>query len=133
MRALREAAGLTQLDVADELGVSYRTIGHWETAARSPQCGLAVDWTKLLGRRLLVVREGHFVDDLLDALPRLTELREAAGLTQAAAGQALCITEHAVGHAERTAGTRTRLSTVQRLMGLYGAQVVLERAGAVAA
>jgi transcriptional regulator with XRE-family HTH domain len=36
-RALREAAELTQQELADVLGVSKQTVSYWETGARSPR------------------------------------------------------------------------------------------------
>lgn len=35
-RALREAAGVSQDDVAKAIGVSRATVGHWETGRRRP-------------------------------------------------------------------------------------------------
>lgn len=36
-RRLREAAGLSQQEVADALGVTRAAVGHWETGSRSPR------------------------------------------------------------------------------------------------
>lgn len=36
-RRLREAAGLSQQEVADALGVTRAAVGHWETGLRSPR------------------------------------------------------------------------------------------------
>ncbi len=35
-KALREAAGLSQQEVAEAVGVTRQAVGHWETGARRP-------------------------------------------------------------------------------------------------
>jgi len=39
LRSLREAAGLSQQQLADALGVTRAAISHWETGTRSPRRG----------------------------------------------------------------------------------------------
>lgn len=41
-RALREAAGLSQQEIADAVGVTRAAIGHWETGTRTPR-GVLLD------------------------------------------------------------------------------------------
>ena len=37
LRSLREAAGLSQQELADAMGVTRAAISHWETGVRSPR------------------------------------------------------------------------------------------------
>ncbi|WP_328757491.1 helix-turn-helix transcriptional regulator [Streptomyces sp. NBC_00271] len=47
-RALREAAGLTQEDIAEALGVTRAAVGHWETGARSPRGRLLTEYVDVI-------------------------------------------------------------------------------------
>ncbi|MEV6752384.1 helix-turn-helix transcriptional regulator [Streptomyces sp. NPDC051214] len=47
-RSLRTAAGLSQQDVAEVLGVTRAAIGHWETGSRSPRGRLLIDYVDAL-------------------------------------------------------------------------------------
>lgn len=39
-RAIREAAGLSQGEVADAIGVTRQAVGHWEAGTRTPKGAL---------------------------------------------------------------------------------------------
>ena len=47
-RAIRESAGASQQEFADELGVDVATIGRWESGQRSPRGELADRYGQLL-------------------------------------------------------------------------------------
>jgi transcriptional regulator with XRE-family HTH domain len=49
-RHLREAAGLTQQDVAAALGVTREAVALWEAGRRRPRASRAVDYLALLDR-----------------------------------------------------------------------------------
>lgn len=47
-RAIRIAAGVTQQDLADELGTSRNTISRWETGERNPSPRLRARYAMIL-------------------------------------------------------------------------------------
>lgn len=47
-RAIRESAGVSQAQVATELGVARLTVSRWENGTRHPRRALAVRYTQLL-------------------------------------------------------------------------------------
>ncbi len=47
-RAIRIAAGVTQQDLADELGTSRNTISRWETGERKPSARLRARYATIL-------------------------------------------------------------------------------------
>lgn len=49
MRALREAAGLTQGEIAKALGVPQSNIAHWEWSNKPPRADLLPLYAKVLG------------------------------------------------------------------------------------
>lgn len=49
-RAIREHAGLSLAEVADELGVAIATVHRWETGERRPRPALAIAYGRLLDR-----------------------------------------------------------------------------------
>jgi transcriptional regulator with XRE-family HTH domain len=50
--ALREAAGLTQIDVAEALGVARANIAHWEWSEKPPRAELLPKLAEILRVRL---------------------------------------------------------------------------------
>jgi len=50
--ALREAAGLTQIDVANALGVARANIAHWEWSQKPPRAEVLPKLAEILGVRL---------------------------------------------------------------------------------
>lgn len=49
-RAIRESAGVSQAQVASELGVARLTVSRWESGARHPRRALALRYTQLLNQ-----------------------------------------------------------------------------------
>jgi len=49
LKELREASGLTQLEVAYKLGVTPQTVYMWETGRREPLARIFVDMARLYG------------------------------------------------------------------------------------
>ncbi|MFD5105722.1 helix-turn-helix domain-containing protein [Streptomyces cinereoruber] len=47
-RRLREAARLSQQDIADAIGVTRAAVGHWETGYRSPRGRLLANYVDVL-------------------------------------------------------------------------------------
>lgn len=126
LRELRETAGILQLDLADALGVVSRTLCRWEHEQASPKVGQVTAWAAVLDRWLVVVRDGVVVGELMAILTLMPRMRYAAGRTQDDLAAALYASRDAIGHAERTAGPMTRLSTVQRQLGLLRCEIRLE-------
>jgi len=63
VRSIKErriAAGLTQTELAEKIGVSQATVGMWETGNRTPRASKLLELSKLLGCS---------VEDLLKNLP----------------------------------------------------------------
>lgn len=52
LRIIREAAGFTQQDVAERIGVSHPNVSDWERGVRSPSTKNAVRLAKILKVRL---------------------------------------------------------------------------------
>ncbi len=49
-RAIRERAGVSQHDVANDLGVTRPTVTRWEVGRRTPRGEMAVEYGRLLER-----------------------------------------------------------------------------------
>lgn len=49
LKRLREAAGLSQVQLALRLGLSQGTIAHWEIGRRAPQARHLIKLAKILG------------------------------------------------------------------------------------
>lgn len=49
-RAIREAVGATQADIADELGIHRETVSRWESGERTPRGEKLVHYVELLDR-----------------------------------------------------------------------------------
>jgi len=49
LAALRKLTGMSQLELAKELGVNNSTVGHWEGGIRIPSLPVAAKYAALLG------------------------------------------------------------------------------------
>lgn len=49
LKRLREAAGLSQVQLALRMGVSQGTVAHWECGTRVPQAGNLIKLANILG------------------------------------------------------------------------------------
>jgi transcriptional regulator with XRE-family HTH domain len=58
-RRVREAAGLSQRDLADELGVSEATISRWESNVTRPRRADALRYRRLLDKIEAELARGH--------------------------------------------------------------------------
>ncbi|MGY1708666.1 helix-turn-helix domain-containing protein [Geodermatophilus sp. SYSU D00758] len=126
---LRRAAGLTQRELALHLGVSTRTVAHWEAGTRPVPRVAVRPLCRLLRRPLPVVLAATGVR--LPALPRpsawrpdelaqlLTALRQAAGWSAAALGRRLAVPGRVVRRWETGAG-RPSPAACQRLELVHG-------------
>ncbi len=61
IRKLREAKGITQLKLAEEIGVSSKTISKWETAKGLPDITLIEPLAKALGVSVMELMSGETV------------------------------------------------------------------------
>jgi transcriptional regulator with XRE-family HTH domain len=64
-RRIRMASGLSRREVADQLGVGFSAVAHWETALRCPQNETALRYARLmeeLARRLFEEEKQHHPD-----------------------------------------------------------------------
>lgn len=117
----RHAAGLHQQHIADNLGLGAKSgvtmVSAWENGHSVPRVGHACGYARLAGRRIVVVRDGLFVGDLLDVLPRLKELIHESGLTIQDLADGLFQHPVTLGSTIRRAGPDTRLTTAQSLLG----------------
>lgn len=52
LRAAREAAGLTQVQLAEKAGVQQRDISHWENGHREPGVLIVKKMAQVLGRSM---------------------------------------------------------------------------------
>lgn len=58
IRLLRKEAGLTQKEVADEIGVTYRTYQNYEAGASAPSGAVLTKLSAVLGVRLDMLSDG---------------------------------------------------------------------------
>ncbi|WP_326643003.1 helix-turn-helix transcriptional regulator [Streptosporangium sp. NBC_01755] len=123
---LRVARGIPQRRVAEAAGVALGSITRWDTGRGGPTVGNAATYAALVERRLVVTRDGHLVGDLLDTLPDLQGMRQAARLSQAALADRMEISATSVGALERHAGPTSHLGSVQRYLEALRYEVVLE-------
>lgn len=88
IREARRRAGLTQKDLAEQLGTTQAVIARWESGRRSPQFDRVVEAIRACGLELAVriVRfdEGH--DSLIDETLRLTPEQRLRRLVASRAG-----------------------------------------------
>jgi transcriptional regulator with XRE-family HTH domain len=70
----RKAAGLTQKDVAEELGVVDRTVSDWEAGRYSPSFDLMVRFIRLINGRIEEVVEVFFGEETPDRRAELEGL-----------------------------------------------------------
>ena len=54
LRALRDARGLTQLQVANRIGVSKAMVSAYETASKAPSIEVLIRLSRLLDRKSVV-------------------------------------------------------------------------------
>ncbi len=59
IKQLREARGITQLELADEIGVSSKTVSKWETAKGLPDITLLEPLAKALGVSVMELMSGQ--------------------------------------------------------------------------
>ncbi|RFU18938.1 helix-turn-helix transcriptional regulator [Geodermatophilus marinus] len=126
---LRRAAGLTQRELALHLGVSTRTVGHWEAGSRPVPRAAVRPLCRLLRRPLPTVLAAtgvrwpalpHPSAWRPDELPHLlTALREAAGWSAAALGRRLAVPGRVVRRWETGAGHPSP-AACQRLELVHG-------------
>ncbi|MDO4977029.1 MAG: helix-turn-helix transcriptional regulator [Eubacteriales bacterium] len=64
LRRSRNEAGKSQEFMAFELGVSRRTIQHWESGVSEPTIGMAMDWFRLLEKNPLPFLLQHVFPDM---------------------------------------------------------------------
>lgn len=63
LRNERLAAGLTQTDVAVEVGVTTGSISGYENGQRDPSLGVLTRWAAVLGMRVTLMAAGEVDDD----------------------------------------------------------------------
>lgn len=75
LKAERERLGLSQGDVAEKLGVTPASVGHWERGIREPGLEMLERWGNVLGVPvvLLVGGEDPIVLKLRELLPSLDD------------------------------------------------------------
>lgn len=61
IKKLREAKGITQLQLADEIGVSSKAVSKWETAKGLPDISLIESLSKALGVSVMELMSGETV------------------------------------------------------------------------
>lgn len=59
LRGLRKGRGITQEQLAEELGVSARTVSRWETGANMPDIGLLPEIADFYGVGIGLAVEGE--------------------------------------------------------------------------
>lgn len=73
LRSARRNAGLSQNALSSGLPVRGRAVSEWETGAVEPTLGHLIEWSRELGRRLVIVGQ--------DGAPRTGPVRPKAGET----------------------------------------------------
>lgn len=96
LRAARIAAGLTQHELADAVGVKQPTVSQWENGVRSPRATKLSHLAELLG--IEVTELVAPIPD--DNAPRLGDYRQALGLSQASLAARLVMRPSTVGAIE---------------------------------
>lgn len=91
LRQLREAAGLTQMEAAAQIGVGFRTYNRWESGSGYPSVTALPRVAEVLGCD---------PSDLLPAPTNLTQLRQTAGLSQAQLARDLGVSRQLVSQWE---------------------------------
>ncbi|MEV8638971.1 hypothetical protein AB0395_45685 [Streptosporangium sp. NPDC051023] len=117
---------------AAAIGVRLDTVYGWEAGLHSPSVTDVTAYAAFLHHRIVVVRAERTVCDLLNALPRLGELRAAAGLTGFALSRRLCLTTCGASLLEYRArawrpgsGRGPTLASVQRYLEVAGYEVLV--------
>jgi transcriptional regulator with XRE-family HTH domain len=121
LRAARRAAGLTQLQLSEELGVHETAVTNWERGERVPR----VDRLGELARALKV-RPADLTDSADDGPGSLQALRVAAGLLQdqVAAGAGLTRTKYAALERGEVASVSERdCAALAGVLGVHPADV----------
>ena len=125
---IRAQLCLDQHLAAEALGAHRNSVSGWDGGKVSPSIRYAIAYADLLGYRIVVYRNGFLVADLVGVLPRLAELRRAAGLTQAQVGRQLRVGAHAVSWLEQHAGPSSWFAVAERHLRACGYEVALDRA-----
>lgn len=117
----RRAAGIHQQHIASGLGLGAKAgvsmVSAWEHGHNVPKVGHTCGYAALVGRRVVVVRDGQIVGDLLDVLPRLKEVLVEAGLTVADVAAGLFVTPISLRATVRKAGPGTWLTSAISVLG----------------
>ncbi|WP_326828717.1 hypothetical protein OIE13_22665 [Streptosporangium sp. NBC_01810] len=131
--SLGRAAGIQQQHIAAELGLGAKAgptrVSAWVAGTAIPNVGHTCGWSRAVGYRAVVQRDGTVIGDFLDVWPTAGQLREAAGLSRADVAACLYVQNSWAHEVEQKAGPRTRLTTAVQYLGVLGCEITLEPLG----
>ena len=126
LRAARQTAGWSRVQLADRVGVSEAAVKAWETGARAPRAGTQVRLAQALGLDFEDLEAAAPAD-----APDLRRLRESLGLTRAEAAGLLGIDASALKRVEAGAELPPDPKAMCRVYGVTAGELaaVVRRTG----
>ncbi|MET8866491.1 helix-turn-helix transcriptional regulator [Nonomuraea sp. NPDC004580] len=114
LRNIRRQLAITQPHAADQLGVTLWTISTWDSGRYSPRIHPYIRYATLLGRQLIITRQGALPTPLTDVLPDLAQVRRPRIRTRDLA-QRRNVRAHTITAFERrlAAGSNPTLADIQ--------------------
>lgn len=126
LRALREAQGRDQHEIAADIGVCQATISSWENKRRTPRTRHAVAWATSLHHQLVVTRKGHLVGELQRILPHLAPLRRTLGYPSADVARSLHVISLSNIESRAARGRDLELITLTRYLAAIGCRIDIQ-------
>ena len=121
LRDIRHQQGITQPEIAEQLGVCLWTVSTWDCGRYSPRLYQYIAYAALVRHQLVITHQGVTRAALADVLPDLAQLRRPYIRTHYLA-QRLHVRNHTITTFERrlAAGTNPTMAAVERYLLGFG-------------
>ena len=118
LKALRRGKALTQEQLAEQLGVSGRTVSRWETGSNMPDLGMLVELAEFYGVSIPEIIKGERKSENMDQ--KIKETRRVIGILLSVFGLFIIISALSVFPGESSwGGIYATFGSLVMLAGLY--------------
>jgi DNA-binding XRE family transcriptional regulator len=125
LRDLRVAGQIEQRQIAETLGVDWKTVRRWDTGRRSPRVHHACAYAQLLEHQLVVTRDGAALGELQQLMGNLPGCRHTVNRSRISVAVALHTSRAIVAQLERriASGQPMLLATLERYLAAHGCHI----------